>query len=150
MINFVSINTELLKMYDIWSIQHFFFGVFIGAFVSFYNKKHINKLLKAIDHPEIIIENITRKNIFYFDLVTILLIAYMWETFEHYIDVGYWGPYIQSFVQHETFSNRFIGDPSVLVLGYFLSVRFKYLKYAALIFTGIFLFVHIFIFRINP
>lgn len=149
-IQFVSLQTEIVKMYDIWSIQHFFFWVFIWAIVSFYNKKHVNKLLKVLNHPEVAVENITRQNIFYFDLLAILLIAYVWETFEHYIDVWYWWLAVQSLVQHETFSNRFLWDPSVLVLWYFLSVRYKYLKYFALWFTWIFLFFHLFIGRINP
>lgn len=148
-IQFVSISNELLKIYDIWSIQHFFFWVFIWAFVSFYNRKHVNKLLKVLNHPEVAVENISRKNIFYFDLIAILLIAFVWESFEHYMDIWYWWEYIQSFVQHETFSNRFLWDPSVLVLWYFLSVKYKYLKYFALAFTAIFLFIHIFVFRIT-
>jgi len=141
---------EFLSIFDIWSVQHFSFWVFIWAYVAIYNKKHIKKIVKVMteNNPLQIIET-DLKNIFFFDIILLLLIAYFWETTEHYIEIWYFWELLRSFTQYESYSNRVLWDPFVLILWYFLSIRFKYIKYLALVFVTSFFFYHILVAKIT-
>ncbi len=67
---------KTVAWFDWWSIEHFFSGVSIGATVMIYNSK------KNISCPKIL------KRI---DIYVVLLLAYFWETIEHYLESGMLG-----------------------------------------------------------
>lgn len=83
----------------------------------------------------------------YFDLIWVLFLAYAWETLEHYLEEWLAGEAVQYWFQWvEFWWNRFITDPLMLVLWYYIAKKFPgFVKYARVL-SVIWLVVHIFIF----
>ena len=76
-----------------------------------------------------------------------LFIAYFWETIEHYLETGLLGSKVMFWFQGvEAWDNRFISDPLMLLLGYWIVKRWPKLVWPARIFSIVWLFFHIFIF----
>jgi len=123
---------KTLALFDWWSLEHLLSGISLGTAVFiFHQKKNIScKKLKQ-----------------HFDIYAVLLLAYMWEVIEHYLETGLLGGGVENWLHGvEFFGNRFITDPLLVLVGYFLAVRYPFLVIPARIFSIIWLIVHIFIF----
>ena len=129
---------KTLAFFDIWTLEHLLSGISIGAFSIQIN----NKLFKnnfALNRKDI--------NTSYFDLILVLLIAYMWETVEHYLETGLAGYRVEFWFQGvEFWANRFISDPLITVIGYYISKKYLFLVNPARILSLLWLLIHIFIF----
>lgn len=138
---------KTIAVFDVWSIEHIMAGISFGSLAFFYTRKEILNIIGQFGGT---IENLSKVNraiIVRFDLILVLLIAYFWETFEHYLEVGLLGDKVMYWFQGvEVWSNRFISDPLMLILGYFLVTRWPKLVWPARIFSLVWLFFHIFIF----
>ena len=76
-----------------------------------------------------------------------LLIAYIWETAEHYLETGLAGESVEYWFQGvEFWANRFISDPLITVFGYFISKNYPITVTPARIISLLWLLIHIFIF----
>ena len=125
-------GVKTVSWFDWWSIEHLLSGISIGAGVSlFHQKKNIScKKLKQ-----------------HFDIYAVLLFAYMWEVFEHYLETGLMGGGVENWLQGvEFFGNRFITDPLLVLFGYFIATQYPKLVFPARIFSFLWLIIHIFIF----
>jgi hypothetical protein len=120
-------------LFDWWSVEHVLSGVSLGAAVYiFHDKKNIEcKKLKQ-----------------HFDMYAVLLLAYMWEVVEHYLETGIaGGGAVEDWLQGvEFFGNRFITDPLLVLLGYFIAKKYPILVMPARILSLTWLAVHIFVF----
>jgi len=125
-------------IFDVWSIEHLLSGLSIGALVAKQNFKIFQDQLGSST------QLISTK---YFDLVGVLLLAFAWETLEHYLETGLAGEAVKYWFQGvEFWANRLIADPLMLVAGYYLVKRHPILVWPARVFSMIWLIVHIFIF----
>jgi len=66
-------------MMDVWTIEHLLSGLSVGSLVINYNRK-IFKQHFSIEDPNLITKN--------FDVIGVLLLAFLWETVEHYLETG--------------------------------------------------------------
>ena len=125
-------------IFDVWTIEHFLSGLSIGSSVMYSNHKMYEKKIGFDKH------RITTR---YFDVVGVLLCAYIWETIEHYLESGLVGqPVMYWFQGVEFWANRIISDPLMLVLGYLLVKKYPKLVIPARILSVLWLVTHIFIF----
>jgi len=77
----------------------------------------------------------------------VLFLAYLWETIEHYLEVGTAGAWLEYWFQGvEFWPNRIIADPLMLVLGYMIAKKYPQLVIPARIFSIAWLLTHLFIF----
>ena len=129
---------KTLAFFDIWTLEHLLSGISIGAFSIQIN----NKLFKnnfSLNRKDI--------NTSYFDLILVLLIAYMWETVEHYLETGLAGYRVEFWFQGvEFWANRFISDPLITVIGYYISKKYLFLVNPARFLSLLWLLIHVFIF----
>ncbi|MFA4887828.1 MAG: hypothetical protein WC595_06475 [Candidatus Nanoarchaeia archaeon] len=138
MIDFIW-GLKTTALFDVWSIEHILSGVSIGHAARNHNKKHFSILHSNIDH--------NHKTVVRFDIIAVLFIAYLWETLEHYLELGIAGAKVEYWFQGvEFFSNRFLTDPLLMVAGYLLAKKFPKYVLPARIVSIIWLLVHIFIF----
>ena len=80
-------------------------------------------------------------------MILVLLIAYIWETAEHYLETGLAGETVEYWFQGvEFWANRFISDPLITVFGYFISKYYPITVNPARIISLLWLLIHIFIF----
>ena len=129
---------KTVAIFDVWTIEHVLSGLSIGSLVAVRNTKVFEGKL-GMDTSQIV----TR----YFDLIGVLFLAYLWETLEHYLEVGLAGPVVEYWFQGvELWANRLISDPLMLVLGYYIVKHYPKLVLPARILSLIWLIVHIFIF----
>ena len=111
---------KTVAFFDIWSIEHLMTGVFC-AFVL--NKVFPNK----------------KSN-----LILLLVISCFWECLEHYLEEGLLGVKIKNwFSGTEYWGNRLFGDNLVIVLGYFIYNKYPKSIYYALVFSVVFLLLHL-------
>ncbi|NQT50213.1 UbiA family prenyltransferase [Candidatus Kuenenbacteria bacterium] len=91
-------------MLDMWSIEHFLWGVVVLASLKrFFPKLSVMKLLSIT-----------------------LAIAYGWELVEYLLELGVFGEGVSAWkVGHEHWSNRLIGDPLLVLLGGYVQVRWQ-------------------------
>ena len=130
---------KTVAMFDVWSFEHILSGFSIGTLIKHHNKKHITKIHPTIDH--------THTTIIRFDIIAVLFLAYFWEAIEHYLEQGIAGKAVEYWFQGvESFPNRVITDPLILVLGYYFVKKHPKLVVPARVLSLIWLFVHIFIF----
>lgn len=126
-------------MFDVWSFEHIFSGISTGHSVKKENRRHLKK-----HYPNIKFNN---KTIIRIDLIFVLLLAYIWETLEHYLEEGIAGEVVQNwFAGVEYWPNRFIFDPLMLVFGYYIAKKYPKLVLPARTLSIAWLLVHIFIF----
>lgn len=123
-------------LFDWWSVEHVLSGVSAGATVDTHHQKKKISCSKLKQH---------------FDIYAVLLLAYMWEVVEHYLETGILTPFeggaIENWLQGvEFFGNRFITDPLLVLLGYFLATRYPVLVIPSRILSITWLIVHIFVF----
>ncbi|MCF7862014.1 hypothetical protein K9M79_07275 [Candidatus Woesearchaeota archaeon] len=130
---------KTVAIFDVWSIEHLLSGLSIGSLVKKDNRRHLKKYYPSI--------NFTKSTKIRIDFLGIMFLAYMWETLEHYLEEGIAGKAVEYWFQGvEFWPNRFIADPLMLIIGYWLACRYPKLVIPARIFSGIWLFVHIFVF----
>jgi len=129
---------KTISLMDIWSIEHVLSWISVWFFVMTSNFKIFEKKL-WIDSEKI--------NTKYFDLIWVLFIAYFWETIEHYLEtwlawihVAYWFQWV------EYWANRIIFDPLMLIIWYYIAMKWKKIVRPARFLSFIWLFFHIFIF----
>ncbi|RAP31492.1 hypothetical protein DID76_02680 [Candidatus Marinamargulisbacteria bacterium SCGC AG-414-C22] len=125
-------------MLDVWSIEHILSGMSIGYFVSKFNTK------LWIKHGLSTMPTIFKK---YADVIAILFLAFTWETFEHYIEIGLCGEWLKYWFQGvEFWPNRLIFDPLCMWLGYVFITRYTRYILVARVASFVWLFIHLFIF----
>ena len=130
---------KTVALFDAWSIEHILSGISVGEAVKTNNKKHFEKFKNLTKH--------NHKSILRFNVITVLFLAYFWETIEHYLEIGLAGLTIEYWFQGvEMWANRIITDPLMLVVGLFIAKRFPRIIWHARLLSIIWLFVHIFIF----
>jgi len=123
---------------DIWTLEHFLSGISIGMLVMSINSKLFLK------HFQINSDEIKTSH---FDIVAVLLLAYIWEVFEHYLEVGLLGETVEFWLQGvEFWANRLIFDPLVTIFGYYLAKSYPILVNPARAVSLLWLIVHIFVF----
>lgn len=123
---------------DFWTLEHFLSGMSIGMLVMSFHARFFSKHF-----------NLEEKDIKtrYFDIVVVLLLAYVWEVIEHYLEVGLAGAVVEYWLQGvEYWINRLICDPLVTVAGYYLARNFSMLVTPARVLSFVWLLVHIFVF----
>lgn len=130
---------KTVAMFDFWIIEHVLAGLSVGCLMNNANRNQITRIYSQIDQPN---KTITR-----FDLFGLLFLGYSWETIEHYLESGIAGEVIKFWFQGiEFWSNRIIADPLMLIIGYFIALKYPLLVKPARILSCLWLFIHIFIF----
>ena len=120
------------SLFDVWSIEHFFSGMGLGATAMLFTDKKI----KVDD----------RYLIRTIEILFVLLIAFSWEAVEHYLEVGLLGEAVKNWFHGvEFWANRLIFDPLLVLIGYLFVSKYKKLIIPARIFTITWLLIHIFI-----
>lgn len=76
MLDFVFWGLKTVAFFDWWSIEHILSGVSAGSMVDNHHKKKNISCEKLKQH---------------FDIYAVLLLAYMWEVIEHYLETGIGG-----------------------------------------------------------
>lgn len=121
--------------FDVWSIEHLVTGISLAYFSMWVTRKLVG--------DEKISDNLRLKISFIFTL----LVAYMWETLEHYLEVGLAGHVVEYWLQGvEHWCNRLICDNLMIICGWWIYQQKNRLVWFARVFSIIWLFVHIIIF----
>ena len=129
---------KTVAFFDIWTLEHLLSGISIGALSIQINKK---VFFNTINVDSKLVKTS------YFDLIFVLLLAYIWETIEHYLETGLAGQSIEFWFQGvEFWANRFISDPLITVLGYYIAKNYLFLVNPSRIISFIWIIVHIFVF----
>ena len=129
---------KTIAIMDVWTIEHVLSGLSIGHAVRKNNHKIFKKKFGLEKH------HIVTKH---FDVMGVLFLAYLWETIEHYLEVGVAGEVVQYWFQGvEYWPNRVIFDPLMLVLGHLIATKYPQLVNPARIISLVWLIVHIFAF----
>lgn len=134
-------------IFDVWSLEHFLTGVSVGTAVMLNNHKSLGDLFSLAKEKMIH----THKHInwlkYKYDLVFLLLIAYIWETLEHYLESGIAGERVAYWFQGvEFWPNRLLADPIMIVLGYLFAKKFPITVWPARFLSLLWLILHIFVF----
>ena len=120
--------------FDVWSVQHFLSGITVGA-----------SLLLLMDRYLGMEEEHTYHNRIYF--MWLILLAYLWECLEHYLETGLLGTRVAYWFQGvEFWCNRIIADPMMTVAGGALVKKVRKIKNIACVLVCIWISVHIFVF----
>ena len=107
-------------IFDIWSFEHFLNGIVL-AFI-------LKKIFKKNSKIEIV-----------------LLISFIWECLEHYLEEGLLGSSVKNwFAGEEYWGNRLIGDGFLVMMGYIVYNKYNKTAYVATILTIIFFITHLF------
>ena len=126
-------------MLDAWSFEHLLSGMSIGSRVREENQRHFQR-----HYPSL---KLTRRTELRLDYMGVLLIGYLWETLEHYLEEGLTGETIAYWFQGvELWSNRFLADPLLLLAGYWVVRTYPRLILPARVFSILWLLVHVFVF----
>lgn len=121
--------------FDVWSIEHLVMGVSVGCLSMWITKKMVGN------------ENISEELRLKISFIITLLVAYMWETLEHYLEVGLGGQTVAYWLQGvEHWSNRLICDNLMVICGWWIYQQKNRMVWFARVFSVIWLFVHIVIF----
>ena len=121
--------------FDVWSIEHLVMGVSVGWFSMWLAAKLIGE--------EKISESLRLKISF----IITLLVAYMWETLEHYLEIGLAGQTVAYWLQGvEHWSNRLIFDNLMVMSGWWIYQQKNRAVWFARVFSVVWLFVHIVVF----
>ena len=123
---------------DVWSIEHLLSGLSVGNAVMSLHR-HLYTRYFGLERSKI--------RTSYFDVISVLFLAYLWETAEHYMETGLVGTVVADWFQGvEFWANRMIADPLASVLGYYIAQRFPPLVNVARGLSLVWLVVHIFVF----
>jgi len=130
---------KTVAMLDAWSFEHLLSGMSIGSRVRADNQRHFLR-----HYPTL---KLTRSTELRLDLVGVLLLAYLWEAVEHYLEEGLAGSAVAFWFQGvEFWPNRLIADPLLLVGGYVVARSHPRLILPARVFSLLWLLVHVFVF----
>ncbi len=131
-------GVKTVAMMDVWTIEHVLSGVSVGHAVRKNNRKAYEEKL-GLDK-----NNVKTR---YFDFLGVMFLAYLWETIEHYLEVGIAGSKVEYWFQGvEFWPNRIFFDPVMLLLGYLIAKRYPRLVNPARFLSLAWLLIHIFIF----
>ena len=123
--------------FDVWSFEHVLSGISVGHAVKKRNYKVFEKIFGK-DHTV---------HSWHMDLTGVLCVAYAWEAVEHYLETGLAGARVEYWFQGvEFWGNRLVADPLMLVMGYYLALRYPTLVWPARFASALWLFLHIFVF----
>jgi hypothetical protein len=129
---------KTLAIFDVWTIEHLLTGISIGSAVKKKSHREFQKVLNVTEHEH---------HSWWFDITGVLFLAYLWESVEHYLEVGLAGARVEYWFQGvEFWPNRLIADPLMLVLGYLIAKKWPVLVWPARCLSLIWLIVHVFIF----
>ncbi|MBR6356215.1 MAG: hypothetical protein IKR92_05115 [Alphaproteobacteria bacterium] len=121
--------------FDVWSIEHLVMGVSVGWLSMWIADRLIGD------------EKISDALRLKISFVVTLLVAFMWESLEHYLEVGLAGNTVQNWLQGvEHWSNRLIFDNLMVMSGWWIYQQKNRLVWFARVFSIVWLFVHIVIF----
>ncbi len=121
--------------FDVWSVEHLMMGVTVGCFSAWAAQKII-KDEKVSDALRLKIS-----------FIITLLVAYMWETLEHYLEIGLAGNTVEFWLQGvEHWSNRLFCDNLMVICGWWIYQQKNRMVWFARVFSIVWLFVHIVIF----
>ena len=121
--------------FDVWSVEH----IIMGISVAWLAQIIVNKIVGQEQVSETL-----KKRISFF--IT-LMIAYMWETLEHYLETGLAGQAVEYWLQGvEHWSNRLISDNLMVLTGWYIYQQQNKMLAFARVFSAIWLIVHIFVF----
>lgn len=130
---------KTVAMFDVWTFEHILTGISVGTAVKKRNHRVLKNLL-GFDHDR-------HAPPLHFDLIGVLFVAFLWEAIEHYLEIGLAGQTVEYWFQGvELWSNRLLSDPAMLVVGYFIAKRFRFLIIPARVLSVLWLVTHIFIF----
>ncbi len=133
-------------IFDVWTFEHFFSGVSIGAGVILHNNKHLGGIIEALKEGIFHSKKINWLK-YRYDIFLLLFLAYLWETLEHYLETGLAGDVVEYWFQGvEFWPNRLIADPLMIVLGYLFVKKFPKMLWPGRIFTLAWLILHVFVF----
>ena len=138
------VKTEAI--FDVWTFEHILTGLSVGSIVIFNNKKSLGTLLS--NAKDKILHSKQVDYIKYkYDIIFVMMIAYIWETVEHYLETGLGGEWLEYWFQGvEYWPNRLISDPLMLVLGYLIVKKYNWIATPARILSLIWIIVHLFVF----
>lgn len=107
-------------IFDIWSCEHILTGIMLTYLLTFlFPRKKSN-------------------------LEMLLILSLTWECIEHYLEEGLLGNTIKNwFAGTEYWANRIIGDNCMMILGYFIYIKWKKCIYIALFLGSLFLYFHL-------
>ena len=145
---------KTVAAFDVWTIEHILTGISAGSTVKNHNKKHLHGLLESYqvksntnEAHKFLNDTEDHKSVLRFDLIGVLLLAYLWESLEHYFETGLLGSGVEYWFQGvEFWPNRLITDPLMLVFGYYLAKRFPAMVWPARGLSLLWLVVHLFVF----
>ncbi len=121
--------------FDVWSIEHIIMGISVACFAAWMTKKIVGD------------EDVSDRLKLRISFILTLLAAYMWETLEHYLEIGLGGQAVAFWLQGvEHWSNRLICDNLMVLLGWWIYNQKNRIVWFARVFSFVWLFVHIFIF----
>lgn len=139
-------GVKTISIFDVWTIEHILSGLSIGSAVLVNSHKSLGQVFSNIKEHVFPPKKINYLKIKY-DIIFVLFLAYIWETFEHYLETGLLGTKVEYWFQGvEFWPNRLIADPLMLVLGYWIVKKIPKLVWPARVLSLIWLFIHIFIF----
>lgn len=131
--------------FDVWSVEHVLSGFSVGWAAYEYNRGKFGELLNGIE-ARIPTEKM-RKVLGNYDVIVVLMLAYWWETLEHYLEAGLAGSAVAYWFQGvEFWGNRLITDPVMMILGYLIARSFPRTVWPARFLSLIWLVVHILVF----
>ena len=121
--------------FDVWSMEHLMMGITLAWSV------------KTVIMQLICNENISEKLKTKLSFLLVLLCALIWETVEHYIELGLLGNGVAYWFQgQEHWSNRLIFDNIMVLLGWFIYQKHNKIVWFARVFSCVWLFFHIIVF----
>lgn len=121
--------------FDVWSIEHLVMGVSVGWLSMWIADRLIGD------------EKISDALRLKISFVVTLLVAFMWESLEHYLEIGLAGVTVQNWLQGvEHWSNRLVFDNLMVMSGWWIYQQKNKIVWFARVFSVVWLFVHIVIF----
>ena len=128
--------------FDVWSFEHLMVGMGLASGVWLINYKPWKKVLEEVEslNPLVKLKN-------NYDLICVLLLAFMWESLEHYLEMGLLGARVEYWFQGTEFwGNRLITDPLMVVGGYFIAKNYRFLVVPGRFISLAWIVIHLLVF----
>jgi len=126
--NFICFGHKTAAMFDLWSVQHFFSGIFLSPICCF------------------IMDPKNRSPKLFVWLVAMIYFIFSWEIYELFAETNGFGPLITTWKDgFEHWSNRLISDPLLVLIGGVTQRNFnsKKLLRVAIIYTSLWAFINV-------
>ncbi len=121
--------------FDVWSIEHLIMGMTIGCFARYVTTRMVGN------------EKVSERLFDRINLVLVLMLSFMWEALEHYLETGLAGGTVAFWLQGvEHWSNRLFFDNLMVLAGFYVYLQRNRIVWFARIFSAVWLIVHIFLF----